>query len=257
MKMSTSELERVIRKHQLWLAGKGYGERADLRAADLSGAKLGHTDMSNARLNNVNLSNCELIGTNLTGAILTGADFTDANLTRANLTKAYGNITNFTRARLHRTNLHSADLCDANFTNADLYCTDLTCADLSQTKFTLEQLDMADLNAIKNDFWSILLRAQPEIYGLTHALKGGRIKGTAYIGDCACLVGTIANLRDVHYTKLDGIKPESDSPAERWFLAIQESDTPKNSTIADLTLIWIEEFLSYINPTAQQLQKEE
>ena len=66
-------------------------------------------------------------------------------------------------------------------------------------------------------------------------------------GDCACLVGTIANVRGCNYETLPGIKPDNNRPAERWFMSISEGDTPEKNAASALTLEWIKEFQSLLN----------
>ena len=62
-------------------------------------------------------------------------------------------------------------------------------------------------------------------------------------GDCACLVGTIANIRHKKYTELgNGLIPNSSRPAERWFMGIKKGDTPENNQISKITVEWIDEF---------------
>jgi hypothetical protein len=71
----------------------------------------------------------------------------------------------------------------------------------------------------------------------------GKIDGTSYSGDCACFVGTIARVRKEEYEHLtNGLKPEADSPTERWFLAIREGETPESNSVAKVTRDWIKEF---------------
>ena len=72
-----------------------------------------------------------------------------------------------------------------------------------------------------------------------------RVNGEVYSGACACLLGTIANLRDVHYTELPGLRPDGSSTPERWFLAINEWMSYKHPIVA-VTIAWIDEW------TAQQ-----
>ena len=156
-------------------------------------------------------------------AIATEADLTGANLYGANL---YG------------ANLYGANLTGANLTGADLYGADLTRANLYG----------ANLRHIKHDFFGVLLYAQPEIAALRLALMEGKIDGSVYNGECACLMGTIGNIRQVEYSCIAGIVPDANSPAERWFLAIREGDTPDKSPIAKLTVEWIDEFLTLTRP---------
>ena len=84
--MKTSELNKTLERHQLWIETKGVqGERANLEGADLNGADLGYAnlrdaDLSDADLNYANLSYADLRGANLNGANLNGANLTNAIL---------------------------------------------------------------------------------------------------------------------------------------------------------------------------------
>jgi hypothetical protein len=127
------------------------------------------------------------------------------------------------RADLRRANLSGANLSDANLSGANL--------------------SGANLSGIKNDLWDVLIRAPREIAGLRQALIAGRIDGTVYKGDCACLVGTIANVRGCEVGAL-AIKPDASRPIERWFLAISPGHTPASSQVAQITLEWIDEFVA-------------
>jgi hypothetical protein len=102
------------------------------------------------------------------------------------------------------------------------------------------RLDGARLDGIRNDFWDVLLRAQPEIPALLATLREGRIDGSTYDGECACLAGTIAHARHVPYAQLGFA--DASRPIERWFLGIRVGDTPENSQIAAITERWIVEF---------------
>lgn len=115
----------------------------------------------------------------------------------------------------------------------------------------------SNLSDAKNDFWEILLRAPREIAGLRLALAEGRVDGSTYEGACACLVGTIANVRGQIYRELSGgIKPNSSRPAERWFLAIQKGDTPETNQVSKITVEWVDEFVGLlalaVAPTAAE-----
>jgi hypothetical protein len=153
-------------------------------------------------------------------AVLTGADLTDAVLTGAVLT--------------------GADLTDAVLTGAVLTGADLTGADLTR----------ADLPHARRDLHKILRRAPGEVQGLLDALRAGKINGTVYEGECACLVGTIAKVRGCHYQELEGIVPNSYRPAERLFLAIKTGDTPETNAVAKVVEGWIVEWLADRAPAA-------
>lgn len=137
-----------------------------------------------------------------------------------------------------------ADLAGANLTRADLTGADLAGADLTRANLTRANLIWADLDPIKSDIWMILTLARSEVAGLLAALKEGRVDGSCYEGECACLLGTIANVKGCSHNLLPGLLPNADRAAERWFLAIQKGDTPETNPIAKLTVEWIEEWQS-------------
>ncbi|PRY40836.1 pentapeptide repeat protein [Spirosoma oryzae] len=184
----------------------------------------------NANLRGANLSGANLSGANLSGANLSGADLSDADLSGADLSGA---------------NLSGADLSDADLSGADLSGADLSDADLRGADLSDADLSGADLRTIKHDLFAVLLYAIHEVPGLLSALKEGRVNGSVYSGDCACLVGTLCNVRQVSIetVKLSGMPVDSSSPIERWFLAIKPGETPDNSPIVKLTVEWIDEFI--------------
>lgn len=109
--------------------------------------------------------------------------------------------------------------------------------------------DLSDSNLrhIRADFFDVLLRAPHEVPALRDALVEGRVNGSTYEGECACLVGTIANARGVRFNDLGhGLTPCVTRPAERWFLGIQRGDTPDTNQISRITVEWVDEFLGLI-----------
>ena len=170
------------------------------------------------------VTGANLTGANLTGANLTGADLTDADLTGANLT--------------------GARLTDADLTGADLTDADLADADLTD----------ADLTDAREDFRSVLDLAPHEVGGLLLALREGRIDGTHYEGSCACLVGTIGNLRGCKYDAVPGIPPDSLRPSERLFLAISPGHLPSINPVAKIVEGWILEWQSEHPEYAQAMR---
>ena len=213
--------------------------RADLTGANLTDADLTGADLTRADLTRAVLTRANLTRADLTRAVLTRADFTRADFTRAVLTGA-----DFTRAVFTRAVLTGADLTRANLTDADFTRAVLTRADLTGANLTDADLTGADLTSQKADFFDILLRASREVAGLRAALIAGKVDGSTYEGECACLVGTIANVRSASFHDLgNGIKPNSSRPAERWFLGIREGDTPDTNQISAITVGWIDEFV--------------
>jgi hypothetical protein len=226
--------------------------RADLTDADLTGTDLTDADLTSADLTGADLTNADLTRTVLNRAVLnravlTGADLTRADLTRTVLTDAVLTGAVLTDADLTRTVLTDADLTGTDLTRAVL--TDgvltravLTGTDLTRAVLTRADLTRADLGPIRGDFFDVLRRAEGEVPALLAALRAGKVDGSTYTGACACLAGTIANARGVHYETLDFV--DSDRPAERWFLAIKKRDTPATNPVAKITERWIEEFMA-------------
>ena len=142
------------------------------------------------------------------------------------------------RADLHSANLRGADLSSADLRGADLCGANLRDADLRDAN-----LSGANLRSFKADFWAILTTARKEIPGLVKAMREGRIDGSTYSGACACLVGTIANVRHV---SADTLEQDSSRPAEQWFLMINKGDKPGDESgggfALQQALEWAEEY---------------
>ena len=191
-----------------------------------------------AVIKGANLRGANLSSTNLRGANLRGADLSDVDLRGSNLSSANLSSTSLRSADLRDADLRDADLRGANLSGADLRDADLRGANLSSTN-----LLGANLTFFKTDFFDTLIRAPKEIDGLKQALIDGKVSGSQYEGECACLVGTIANIRHEKYTELgNGLVPNSSRPAEQWFMNINRGDTPENNQVSKITVEWINEF---------------
>jgi hypothetical protein len=192
-------------------------QRANLWGADLWGADLWGANLRNANLGRANLRNANLGRANLKDANLWGADLRNANLRRANLG----------RANLKDANLGGADLRNANLGGADLR--------------------NANLEPIKNDFIASILRLPTEIPNLRQAFIDGKIDGSTYTGECACLAGTIANHMGLEFNALpNGFKADSDSPRESFAMGVSKGDTPETNQVSKLFVEWIDEALVMI-----------
>ena len=170
---------------------------AYLRGADLSDA-----DLSNAYLRNAYLSNADLSGADLSNADLRGAD------------------------------LRNTDLSNTDLRGADLRGADLSGADLSGADLRNAYLSNADLRPIKADFFMILAMGHTEVPQLIKALRDGKVNGSTYEGECACLVGTLEN------GGAKGIPHQPSSPAEVWFAPIREGDKPGDDTEGGFRAKW-------------------
>ena len=131
-------------------------------------------------------------------------------------------------------NLRGAYLSDANLRGANLSGADLSGAYLRD----------ANLQPIRDDLFSVLSSVPREVPALLEALRAGKVNGSTYEGECACLVGTVANARGCRYDALPELRPDSSRPAECWFLGIGTGDTPDTSSIAKLTEAWILEWMA-------------
>ena len=115
----------------------------------------------------------------------------------------------------------------------------LSGANLSDAKNLAEA---RGIDTFRTDFWDVLLRAPAEIAGVRAALVEGRVDGSTYSGECACLVGTIGNVRNVSYSALgNGLSPNSSRPAEQWFRSIRKGDTPETNQASALAVQWLDE----------------
>ena len=116
-KITKNELDKILRKHKLWLMNDPEGEMANL-----SGANLYRADLSWANLSLANLYRANLYRANLYKADLSGANLSGANLYRADLSWANLSLANLYRADLSGANLYRADLSGAKNINYPIVC---------------------------------------------------------------------------------------------------------------------------------------
>jgi hypothetical protein len=216
---------------------------ARLDGANLVGARLDGARLDGANLVGANLDGARLDGANLVGARLVGARLDGANLVGARLDGARLDGANLVGARLVGARLDGANLVGARLDGARLDGANLVGANLDRAR-----LDGARLDGIRDDIRSILDAAPNEVAGLLATLTEGRIDGSCYTGQCACLVGTIAKVRGVQLTPsgygLKDIAPNSKRPAECWFLALRPGHTPENHPVAAITHDWLCEWMA-------------
>ncbi len=131
-----------------------------------------------------------------------------------------------------------ARVCDKAlvYGEARVYDKARVCGEALVCGFTAEKTE-----EIKQDLFKILAANRTEVPALLEKLRSGQIDGSCYEGRCACLVGTIANIRECDYRT---IGPDSNRPAERWFMAISPGNKPEDGGAAYQTEQWILEFLS-------------
>ncbi len=126
-----------------------------------------------------------------------------------------------------------ADLRDAYLYGANLYGANLRDANLRDAN--LEKLPISYINQCSRDILFILMHLKKEVPALRKALVEGKVDGTVYSGDCACLVGTLGNA-DGGVDKVCETIPFYDkgthNMGEMFFLNIHKGDTPENNSFA-------------------------
>jgi hypothetical protein len=167
-----------------------------------------------------------LSGANLSGANLSGANLRDVDLSDADLSGAYLSGANLRGANLSGANLRGANLSDAN-------------------------LSGVDLQSFKQDLIAEVLRLPDELEALRETIIAGKIDGSTYSGECACLAGTLAKARGLSGYQGETIEvgsiafhANSHSPREKWFMAIKRGDTPENNPAAKAALEWVDEAIA-------------
>ena len=142
-------------------------------------------------------------------------------------------------------NLSDADLSGADLRGADLRGANLGDANLRGADLKGAYLGDANLRSFKSCLWMTLTENPSEAQGVADALKSGNVDGSTYSGECACLIGTIANVKGVD---ADALPKNSNHPSERWFMMISKGDTPDKDTgggyAAKLALEWVEEWIA-------------
>ncbi len=136
-------------------------------------------------------------------------------------------------ANLRGANLSDADLSDADLSGADLRGADLSDANLSGADLSDADLSDANLRLFKSDLWMTLTENKSEVSGLVLAMREGRIDGSVYSGECACLKGTLANVKGV---SVGNYKQDVSQPAEQWFLMVKKGDKPDDQTSGGFAL---------------------
>src|ERR1043165_4012173 len=108
-RVTQPELDRILRQHDDFLAGRVGGRRAVLSYTDMSGLTLAGRSLDGADITASFLIDADLAGCNLSHANLFGCDLARANLRGARLVRA-----DLRGASLRRADLTGADLFDAD-----------------------------------------------------------------------------------------------------------------------------------------------
>ena len=158
---------------------------------------------------------------------------------------------------LRGSDLRGSDLSGIDLSGSDLRCSDLRDSNLRDSNLRGSDLRGSDLTPIRDDIWVVLSSAPNEVPALIAALKDGRVDGSTYEGDCACLVGSIANVRHERINSLRALKPDSGRPAERFFLGISKGDKPETNQASALAVEWCEDWLNRMQSAFGTYSKKE
>ena len=226
---------------------------------DLSGMDLSGVDFTDSSFTRSSFTDSSFTRSSFTDSSFTRSSFTDSSFTRSSFTDSSFTDSSFTRSSFTRSSFTDSSFTRSSFTRSSFTDSSFTRSSFTDSSFTRSRFDndtiknireagqLKMFNDYRNDLWAILLYAQNEIPALIVALNSGNVDGSTYSGSCACLVGTIANARHCDYESLITIKPDSNRPAEQWFMQINSGDTPDKSEVAKLTIEWVEEFAAMIN----------
>ncbi|HEX2611942.1 MAG TPA: pentapeptide repeat-containing protein, partial [Gemmatimonadales bacterium] len=176
----------------------------------------------------------------LVGARLVDASLDDASLVGARLVGA-----SLDRARLVGARLDGARLDGASLVGARLDGARLVGARLGGASLDGASLDGARLKPFERDIRLLLHENPAEVPGLLAAVRAGKINGSAYNGECACLVGTLAKVRGC---PVETLEQDSSRPAEQFFFTIQPGHTPETHQPSKLVETWILDWQRRFHP---------
>ena len=146
---------------------------------------------------------------------------------------------------LQDANLQGADLQGAVLRGAVLQDANLRGAVLRGVKF--ENLPQDFINQCSRDMLFIFQCLKSELPFLREKLVKGEVDGSQYEGECACLIGTLANADgglDKVCAAIPYYEKGTHNMGEMWFLNIRKEDTPKNNEFAKHVLLLIDSVLA-------------
>jgi hypothetical protein len=169
-----------------------------------------------------------LTSLNLDDCIFTGS-FEDSSFEDSSFERSSFVGSSFVRSRFERSSFVGSSFVRSRFVDSRFV----------RSRFEDSSFDINTQRQFKADLWLTLACNRNEVPALLDALRAGHIDGSVYEGECACLKGTIANIKHVSYTELS---PNSSDPAECWFMGIQKGDTPETNLMSKLAVEWCEEW---------------
>ena len=137
-----------------------------------------------------------------------------------------------------------SDMSYSDMSGADMRGSNMSGADMRG--IPLSKLPQDYVNQCSRDILFILDHLTAEVPFLREKLIAGEVDGSQYEGDCACLIGTLANA-DGGVAKVCSAIPfyekGTHNYGEMWFLNIRKGDTPENNEFAKHALVLIDTVL--------------
>ena len=158
-----------------------------------------------------------------------------------------GECANLREADLEGANLRGADLRGANLGEANLECANLRCADLEGVK----EIPIDMQNYFKKDLLYVLQNCPiKDVEQLKERIVNGKINGSQYHGECACLIGSLYQIEGLR-NEIEFAKSHIPyygcglhNPSEQLFYQIKEGDKPADNQFSKMALDVIEVYLN-------------
>jgi uncharacterized protein YjbI with pentapeptide repeats len=198
-------------------------------------------------IRDADLSEMDLSGVSFYNSSFYNSSFDNSSFYNSSFYNSSFDNSSFDNSSFDNSSFYNSSFYNSSFYNSSFYNSSF---DNSTIKFLEEANQIGLLDFIRDDYWAILIAAGHEVPGIRAAIIEGRIDGSAYEGTCACLCGTIANIRGVNYKALEAIKPNSNRPVERFFANIKKGDTPETNISSKYALQWLDEFVLKVELTA-------
>ena len=234
--MKQEELNKILEDHKLWLYTR-FDDEVKGKRANFEGAYLRGVDFRRAKLE----------GSNFEGAYLRGVDFRRAKLERVTFRGVTFDEVDLRGAYLEGAYLGGANFFRSNFREANFFMTNFRGANFDEVDLRgIENIPESLISYFKKDLRYVLTYTKPEIPYLKERLEKGEVDGTQYEGECACLIGSLANSKKERYEEFISCIPDyelgSHNPSEQLFYQIRKGDTPENNQFAKIAMEVIEEF---------------
>ncbi len=205
-----------------------------------------------------------ITGVDLSGQDLSGVEFDNSKFDNSKFDNSKFDNSKFYNSKFYNSKFDNSKFYNSTFYNSKFYNSTFYNSKFYNSKFynskfynsTFDAVSVESaylcggLDSVKADLWLVLLPLKAEIPALKQSILEGKIDGSTYTGSCACLMGTIGNNCGKAYTDL-GIKPNSQRPIEKWFMAFKPGHTPENHPMINLTYRWIEELEYHLAKTTE------